>query len=162
MKKRNIYVILLLMLALVIWSHNAYQIFIGVTQSDQELETLTTTNQWERSDSLAPARVQQKAFVYAATFRDPFENWLKPEPQATPRVARPQSVQVEKPQPPRLRLSGIVRDGAGVLAIIEGPDGEIHFLKQRESLAGVKIVRIDSGSVSCEFDQKKIHLVLHP
>lgn len=162
MKKKNIYVLILLATALVIWSHNAYQIFIGVTQADQELETFATNNPWERPDSLAPARVQQKAFVYAATFRDPFENWLKPAPPATPRVAKPKSVPAEKPQPPRLRLSGIVRDGAGVLAMIEGPDGAIHFLKPQESLAGVKIVRIDSGSVSCEFNKAKFQLFLQP
>lgn len=155
MKKKNLYVILLLMLALVIWSHNAYQIFVGVTQSDRESEILATHEQWELSDSM---QAQPKAFVYTGSFRDPFENWLKP----APRMPRPRSVKIEKPAAPRLRLSGIVRDGAGVLAMIEDPNGDIHFLKPREMVAGVKIVTIDSGSVTCAFDKEKFQLFLQP
>jgi hypothetical protein len=59
-----------------------------------------------------------------------------------------------------LRLSGIVRDASGVLAIVEDPQGEIYFAKANELIAGVKLVRIDSAQVICEFGKRQYALEL--
>jgi hypothetical protein len=57
-------------------------------------------------------------------------------------------------------LSGIVRDADGVLAIIEDPQGETHFARAEDVITGVKLVRIDSAHVICEFGKRKFELPL--
>jgi hypothetical protein len=162
MKKKNVFIALLVVLALAIWSHNLYRIFIGVTRSDQEMDEFAGRTREALPDTILFSENQQPAFVYSGAHRDPFAHWLvqpekkiKPVPAASPaKIVRPE------PAPPRLRLSGIVRDAAGVLAIVEDPQGEIHFAKPEDVVAGVKLVRIDSARVICEFDKRQYALEL--
>jgi hypothetical protein len=163
MKKKNLVIFLLLLLALAIWSHNLYRIFVGVTQADQEIYQ-TARPEAEAADLFSQANAQSKVFFYQAGARDPFAHWLHEEKKPVLALPKPQIAKVEKPEPapPALRFSGIVGDTAGVLAVIESPSGEIHFAKEGEIIAGVRLVTIGSQEVECEFEGKKYQLVLRP
>ncbi len=159
MKKKNLLIFLLIAAALAVWSNNIYRIIIGLQQA-AEVETLITPVAKSSSDDAANARNQPEVFVYQAKLRDPFENWLEQQPkEVTPRVVAPRVEKIEPP-PPALRFSGIVRDREDVLAIIETPDGQVFFAQPQDTIAGVRLVRIDSSSVTCEFAQKKFELQL--
>lgn len=159
MKKKNILVAILILLALAVWSHNIYQIVIGVTQADQEMDSPTKYESASLHDTLGAKPEPRPAFVYYGAHRDPFAHWLQSEKKAKPfpAVLAAKTAPIE---PPQLRLSGIVRDAEGVLAIIEDPQGDTHFARAEDVVTGVKLVRIDSNRVVCEFGKRKFELQL--
>jgi hypothetical protein len=161
MKKKNVLVAILVLLALAVWSHNIHQIVIGVTRADQEMDSPTGDESVSLHDTLAPQPEPRPAFVYSGAYRDPFAHWLQLEKKTKPvpivPAVKPAPIE---PAPPRLRLSGIVRDANGVLAIIEDPQGETHFARAEDVITGVKLVRIDSSMVVCEFGKRKFELQL--
>jgi hypothetical protein len=161
MKKKNILVAVLILLALAVWSHNIYQIVIGVTRADQEMDAPTGNEGAGLHDTLAAKPEPRPAFAYSGAHRDPFAHWLQLEKKTKPVPMMP----AVKPAPiapamPRLRLSGIVRDADGVLAIIEDLQGETHFARAEDVITGVKLVRIDSSSVICQFEKLQFQLTL--
>ncbi|MCI0616377.1 hypothetical protein L0244_25630 [bacterium] len=159
MKKKNVLIAILVLLALTIWSHNIYQIVIGVTRADQEMGSPTGDGKVALHDTLVSK--PRPAFAYSGAHRDPFAHWLQLEKKIKPVPIMPvvKAVPIE-PAPPRLRLSGIVRDANGVLAIIEDPQGETHFARAEDVVTGVKLVRIDSSRVIFEFGKRKFELQL--
>ncbi len=159
MKKKNVLVAILILLALAVWSHNIYQIVIGVTRADQEMDSPKGDEKVALHDTFASQSEPRPAFVYSGAHRDPFVHWLQPEKKVKPVMPRVKPTQIE-PAPPRLRLSGIVRDTNGVLAIIEDPQGDTHFARADDVITGVKLVRIDSSSVICQFEKRQFQLTL--
>jgi hypothetical protein len=161
MKKKNVLVAILVLLALAVWSHNIYQIVIGVTRADQEMDAPTRDESAGLHDTLVAKPAPRPAFVYSGAHRDPFAHWLQLEKKTKPipimPAAKPAPIE---PAPPRLRLSGIVRDADGVLAIIEDPQGDTHFARAEDVITGIKLVRIDSSRVFCEFGKLKFELQL--
>ncbi len=161
MKKKNVLVAILILLALAVWSHNIYQIVIGVTRADREMDSPTGDENARLHDTLVAKPAPLPAFVYSGAHRDPFAHWLHLEKKkkTVPIMPKVKPAQNE-PAPPRLRLSGIVRDANGVLAIIEDPQGDTHFARPEDVITGVKLVRIDSSRVVCEFGKRKFELQL--
>lgn len=158
MKKKNALIILLIASALAIWSNNIYRIIRGLQQTDDsELPLAMTSRPAGDEASLLPTHA---AFVYEAKYRDPFENWLEERSQKTKQPVVAPRVEKVVPIPPALRFTGIVRDQADVLAIIEAPDGQVFFAQPQDTIAGVKLVRIDSSSVTCEFAKQRFRIEL--
>jgi hypothetical protein len=158
MKKKSILVVILILLALAVWSHNIYQIVIGVTRADQEAGSPMGDENVALHDTLVSK--PRPAFVYSSAPRDPFLHWLQLEKKIKPAPLMPMVKAAPAEPPPRLRLSGIVRDANGVLAIIEDPQGDMHFARTDDVITGVRLVHIDSSRVVCEFGQRKFELQL--
>jgi hypothetical protein len=161
MKKKNVLIAILILLALAVWSHNIYQLVIGVTRADQEMDSPPGDENVALHNTLEAKPEPRPAFVYSGAHSDPFVHWLQLEKKTKPVPIMPavKAAPIE-PAPPRLRLSGIVRDADGVLAIIEDPQGDTHFARAEDVITGVKLVRIDSSRVVCEFGKRKFELQL--
>lgn len=151
--------ILLIIAALLVWFHNGYKFFIGVQKSDE----VTITKAKPGDDFvLQDSATVEKRWIYEASFRDPFKNWLvksRPKkPSAKPKkVSR--KIKKSAPKPPRVRLNGIIKDGKGTLCIIEN-QGETKFVRTGDKVFDVKIVAIDSNVVSYEFNGNQFVLNL--
>jgi hypothetical protein len=160
MKKKNVLIILLVLSAVAIWSNNAYRIFIGLQQAGDDGDLPAASDGRDSQNERSDFQSRAAAFVYQAKHRDPFENWLEHKPNEVKQPVVARRVEKIEPLPPTLRLSGIVRDHADVLAIIETPEGQVFFAHPQDTIAGVKLVRIDSSSVTCEFAKRKFQIEL--
>lgn len=151
--------ILLIIVALLVWFHNGYKFFIGVQKSDE----VTITKAKPGDDFvLQDSATVEKRWVYEASFRDPFKNWLvksKPTKHSAKRKKPNKKIKQPVPKPPRVRLQGIIKDDKGTLCIIEN-QGEIRFVRTGDKVFDVKIVAIDSNVVAYEFNGNQFVLNL--
>lgn len=161
---KNLLPIILGFMALVIWGHNGIKFFKGIRSADEPsalhphlLETRMITKTGKD--------VEFDDWVYEPKFRDPFENWLivRKKPKKKPRPKK-RAQNKKNPSPslplPRLRLTGIIKDPSGSLAIIEDTKQEIFFVQRGDTIAGVKIVSVDSTRIDCEYKNQKFTLIL--
>ncbi|MGH7601805.1 MAG: hypothetical protein ACREOI_36040, partial [bacterium] len=102
MKKKNVLAAILVLLALAVWSHNVYQIVIGVTRADQEMDSPTRDESAGLHDTPASKPEPRPAFVYSGAHRDPFVHWLQLEKKIKPVPVIPavKTAPIE-PAPPR-------------------------------------------------------------
>jgi len=143
--------ILLIIVALMVWFHNGYKFFIGVQKAD---EVITTKEKSGDDSVLQDSTAVETRWVYEASFRDPFKNWLAKSMPKKPSVKRKKvgkKIKRSAPKPPKVRLNGIIKDGKGTLCIIEN-QGETKFVRTGDKVFGVKIVSIDSNVVAYEFN----------
>lgn len=165
MKRKNIIVPLLITASLFIWSRNIYLVFVGVTQKDEEPDNLPIQENWDFPEILSPFPAQNQVFVYQAEYRDPFQHWLTQpikKKKTPPPMKKPVIKKNEKPEPhpPKLRFTGVLQDSSGILAIIEGPSGSIYFVREKDVVEGVSVLRVEADSIYCQFDDKKFRLGL--
>lgn len=158
MKKKNV-LIILLVAAFAVWSNNIYRIITGLQQVE-DTETLITPVATSSRETTANSKAQPEVFAYQAKFRNPFENWLEHKSNEVKQPVVARGVEKVEAIPPALRFSGIVRDHANVLAIIETPDGQVFFAQPHDTIAGVKLVRIDSSSITCQFAKRVFQIEL--
>ncbi len=134
-----------------IWGTIFYNIYVSVSGGESGDETAATS----------PVRTEQSGgdrFVYTGDVRDPF--------RATPvvdvkKVAAPKKVQPAPVwTPPPMKLSGILVSDKKHTALIECADGSTNFLKEGDTLRGVKILRITPTAVNYLFMKKKGEWVL--
>ncbi len=128
----------LLVLLAGVWGAVGYQIYsaASITESDDTQEFAFHTKSLDGN---------QGRFVYAADARDPFlfkarvvETLKKID---KPKVAPPAWV------PPPFRLTGILVNAKRKTALLEEAGGATYFLKEGDSLRGVKIVTIGRDQV---------------
>jgi hypothetical protein len=152
---------LLALLAMIIWGHNGYRILRGLLQAG-EIPVNISLFDWQAQVIAAENQLDVKPFGYRAEFRDPFKDWLHTD--RNPKASTPIQKVSKPPLPalPALRLTGILKDAAGVLAVIEAPDGEVHFVRNSEQISGVEIIAIDSSWVECRLGTLKYRLDLRP
>jgi Tfp pilus assembly protein PilP len=166
MEKKRIVISSLIVLALLVWSHNVYRIITGVRQDDDEIAQEMEQSGWELPDSVVTSSKTIDPYVYQAKTRDPFKNWLQIRKPRQDRVAlargKPpvkQKKKVEIP-PPALRFCGVLRDSSGFLAIIENPGGEVFFVRAKDEVAGVTILGIAQDRLDCRFRKRDFQLQL--
>jgi hypothetical protein len=162
MRRKNIIVPVLILLSLAVWGNNAYRIFIGLTKSDGGPSGDIRSNAADTSGVPVAMAKPESLFVYRNDVRDPFEPaFLRRSPDAAP-VRKPSRKAEPQRKPPGLRYCGVVTDGEGPLAIIDGPDGESVLVRENGMVAGVSVLFIRKDRIECAFGKKKFVLELRP
>jgi len=150
MRNNKIISRLLIVLVIGIWG----TVLVRVTNySDPEGPDAT------KSQSVATSKEQgdEKGYIYVDDVRDPFY------------VARParkdsllKKAAFAKPAwtPPPFKLTGIMVTEKKKTATVEGSGGSVFFLQKGDTLAGMKIMKIDRDSVTYYYHKKKDKWVL--
>ena len=152
----------LIVFALVIWGHNGYK-FVRGFQSPYEtpasVQPVSGLNTMLFKDTQ-----KETSWVYESKYRDPFINQITGNKRARkkvdnkPKVAK--NAVKQEVRLPKLRFAGIIKDFERPLAIIEDMHREVFFVDLGDSVAGVRIMSIDSNKVSCQYKTKKFTLML--
>ncbi len=160
---KNLLPVILGALALILWGHNSYKFVKGIKTADVQnpaKSPLLATN-------TIPTMVADKKndnWVYESKFRDPFENRLFEKRSVKKRTQQKNSLAKKVSAPavqfPKLRLRGVIADPNGSLAVIEDARQHVFFAHEGDSISGVKIVRVDSTRIACEYQKQKFTLVL--
>ncbi len=164
MSRKNVLIPLLIVLSLVVWGRNIYLILSGVMQGDDETEGYMIESIQDIPESSADLSNGEPSFIYQGKHRDPFLNWLvenKPKPKLLVEKIIPK-VEEPKPEPPRLRFSGLLEDSTGRLAIVEGAGGDIYFAHKNDSVEGVQILQVSGQELQCRFEGEEFTLPLRP
>ncbi len=162
MTNKKVVIPLLLVLSVVIWSHNIYRVIKSVFNAEDEIimeqafeKESETEYELKRNDK------PREKFVYQSDFRDPFKDWLHLKKKKEP---HPEALKIEIPVPPvrlpRLRFTGLLQDSSGNLAVIEDPRGQIHFVDVNDSVSGVIITNITEQIINCKYKGKDFILEL--
>ena len=133
---------LLLALVLGIWSVVAYEV----------TETLASGAKEELPQEARDTTREVRQFVYRDEVNDPF--FGKSLSQDSSRSHRP-AIAIAWTPPP-LTLSGIMGKKGKLSALFEATTGEVSFLVEGDTLAGMKILKISSGGITyCYKNQKR-------
>ncbi len=150
---------ILALLAVIIWGHNGYRIFHGLLKVDQISDNVQAFH-WTLQNIAADSQLTAKFFIYNADYRDPFQNWLQAPQKKKPAYKKQQAKKQPSKPPPALRLTGILKDASGTMAIVEFPDGAVYFVREKDVIEDVKILRIESNSVFCRFEKQEFSVEL--
>lgn len=127
-----------MLLLMGIWGSIAYQLFGGSSS--------TETNSENVLDGMIPQTAPTR-YDYVANVRDPFSLTVSTRKKGTPNKAIT-TPQVPVWTPPPFRLTGIVVDKRKRTAMLESSDGSVYFLKEGDSLGGMRIRNINQTAVS--------------
>ncbi|MBD3288910.1 hypothetical protein GF337_08920 [candidate division KSB1 bacterium] len=151
---------MLAVLAVLIWGHNGYRIFHGLLHLDNISEN-TEAFHWTPQVIAAETQLTAKPFIYEANHRDPFKNWLQvARKSASVHQKRQQKRKLPPTPPPALRLTGILGDANGTMAIIEFPNGAVHFVREKDIIDNITIIKIESNAVLCRFEKQEFKVEL--
>jgi hypothetical protein len=142
---------ILVFVALAIWGVIAFQLY-------QALELPDDGDNLNAVQSRRPQGGQTSVFSYRRDVRDPFAYHVAPAPRKDKIV--PTTTPKPAWAPPPLKLTGILESGRKQTAMLESPDGAVHFLKEGDTLRGVKLVRIGHSSVKYFFQKKRDEWIL--
>jgi hypothetical protein len=143
--KNNKTITWILVIALAgIWGTVLYQIYDTVTSGNQDENGRVPV-------SVSTADTSGDRFIFSETVRDPFHYSVRVD------SSRHKPVRPKEPVwlPPPLKLSGILVAKKKSTAIIEGMDGSTYFVKEGDTLRGVKIIKITPTSVNYLYMKKK-------
>lgn len=133
-----------------IWGTIAYQLYVSMTKDDGG--DSAPTHRVESSSIAASA-----PFVYAGNVRDPFR-YVVVRRDTTKRAN--QAIPKKVWTPPPLKLNGILLAGKRRTAMLEGDDGTVFFLREGDTLRGVKLLNISDQTVGYVYQSKKVEWVL--
>jgi len=136
----------LVVLALGIWGMIAYRLFASLNSGDSgptKCPAYPGANDMKNSEQ----------FVYTGDIRDPFE-YAKPIRKDTVKRKAPAKAAFIW-SPPPFKLSGIVTAERKKTAMLEAPDGAVFFLREKDTLYGMKILKITAESVEYFYQKKK-------
>ena len=144
--------VLLILVALIVWSLVGYRLFMGLGGRGEE------TKATRKTDTLRLAEAPEP-FQYEATFEDPFrpefEAKREPAPKKNPGSNKQTKSKNEKsPKPPPFRLAGIV----GETALLWGPEGKTHLVGRGDSLYATRIVEVAKKKVVFTYRERRFTL----
>ena len=159
MKNKKVLILLLVILSLFVWGRNVYLIFSS--GGDPEKTVSGDAGDIALSDSMIVSTGDKAASPYQGRNRDPFQSWLvaaAPKPKAP----RAQTIKRSEPAvpPPVLRFSGILQDGEGSMAVVEGQGGSTYFVHEKDTVEGVLIMAIEKDSLVCRFQKRTYRIGL--
>ena len=160
MRRKNVFVPVLILAALVIWGNNIYQLFFKPVQDNDEM-ILPQSGKSTNIKTVDP--IQHIQIPYTGKYRDPFSpSFMEPSQIATRKTETKKEAPppIVKPIPPTLRLCGILSDSSGLLALIETVSRESFFVHPGDSVQDVEILRIENDHVECQFKDEKYPLWL--
>jgi hypothetical protein len=130
----------------VIWGAIAYQVIIAIHSDNEEENNSTSLLEKDK-------RPEQSLYRYDENVRDPF--------RFVPEVKRDtihKSIKHAIPpvwNAPPYRLTGILTNESKRTALLEGNDGSVSFLKEGDTLAGVRILKIGDKEVIYSWQKRK-------
>lgn len=129
-----------MLLLMGVWGSIAYQLFGDSNSTEAE------ANSEGALDRLSTQAAQTK-YDYVANVRDPFSLFVPTKKKEILKQA------ITPPQtpvwtPPPFKLTGIVVNKRKRTAMLESSDGSVYFLKEGDSLGGLKIRNIDQNAVT--------------
>ena len=142
----------LVTLALSIWGAVAYRIYDSVEGDGIENSGIKIPQNINKP--IAPNR-----YVYASDVRDPFRFVLPRRWEDTSGHSMPQKPKVVW-SPPPFRLTGILMASKKRTAMLEGQNGAVFFLKEGDTLAGVRVLKIKEQAVKYSYTGKTSDWVL--
>ena len=103
-----------------------------------------------KSQPKSSSRNSIKMFQYTSDVRDPFlfKNH-PPKDSLVKHVAAVPSVFL-----PPFKLTGILTAGKKHTAMVEGPDGSVFFLQEKDTISGMTILKIKAQAVTYSFQKK--------
>jgi Tfp pilus assembly protein PilP len=160
MNRKNAAVPILIVLAVLVWGNALYRLFAPSSDGDETAGT-------ERPSVIAlndTTAVEGRGFVYTGAYRDPFRDRLRAEPADENASAPKRERKIPEPEKifPKLRFSGVIRDGGGILALVEDPEGNVRFVGENDTVSGVRIASIRKDTLVCIFGKKRFLLGLEP
>lgn len=162
---KHLLTIALSIMAMFIWGYNSYKFFIGM-QSSNSFNRFKPYKKINDLRSKLISNHRKEKWIYEARYKDPFDHWLIQQKNSNKKVAYTQGLSsrvrgTNKPiPPPKLRLAGIIRDRNGALAVIEDGQLNIFFVRKGDTIAGAKILAMDSSGIKYEFNQQRFTLKL--
>jgi hypothetical protein len=126
-----------------VWSGIAYQILSAVFNKNDD-ELFDTASIQSKQNHAA-------AFQYDESVRDPFRYFI---PVVKDTTKKRIGVQPLMWFPPPMRLTGIIVNENKRTAIIEEPNGNVWFAKERDTLNGVQIMKIGEKQVTYSFQKR--------
>lgn len=146
MKHSKKITLLLTLLVLGTWGTIGYRIHASLRAGDARDDAVRTVPE----SDIAFAK---RRYVYSEVARDPFRyvvpkkiDTLKGRVSPKPRIAW---------TPPPFRLTGIMSTKKRKTITLEGPGGAVYFLGERDTLCGVKVLKIDEHGVTYRYQAKK-------
>jgi hypothetical protein len=128
----------------VIWGAVAFQIISALYSSDD--------GEVQLNSGLNGTGEKAEQYHYLENVRDPFRYFV-------PSVKKsPNKFAVQQPAvyvPPPFKLSGILVDQNKRTAVIEGHDGSVWFVQEKDTLGGLKILTIREKSVIYTYHKRK-------
>jgi hypothetical protein len=147
-KNRNWLTKVLASALVIVWGAIVYQIAAAVSNPGKD-----------QGDSGTAGRIGQHSepYEYRTDVRDPFGLVRDPvrSDSLSHRPAVPPFVQL-----PPLKLTGIMAEGKQKTAIIEESSGMLRFVRQGDTLWGVKVLKIEPGSVKYLFQKQQMAWIL--
>jgi hypothetical protein len=164
MKRKSVIVPVLIIISLMVWGNNAYQIFIGLTRSNEDPDRTIESHLPKNLDDPNASSVHETVFTYRGDTRDPFQPGFWPSnPTSKNSIKRKPARQiVSAPASPNLRFCGVLTDSNGRLAIIEKADGESMLVREKETAFGVVVLSIQNDHLECRFEKQSYRLELTP
>lgn len=136
---------LLAVLLVAIWGEVAYQLFFHKSDGSAANTPLSVTSLHE------PAREQVK-YVFKDNVRDPFA-YIHPTVIARQKK-KPVPLIVHHWSPPLVSFEGVILGNGRRTAILTDMNGQTHFLSRGDTLAGVRILRINDKEVEYDYEKK--------
>ena len=141
MRSNNRKLTLFLILLLIgVWGSIAYQLLGSSNSSEAEPNSDSALDRF--SSQTTPIK-----YEYIANVRDPFS---LPAPIKKKEIHKNAIAPLQIPNwtPPPFKLTGIIINERKRTAMLENSDGLVYFLKEGDSIKGVRIQKIDQTNVS--------------
>ncbi len=143
--KKKINLLLLFLAATAVWSSNIYRLFknFGVVDS------VSSTFDHERINKTHISISDSLGFwMYPKGSRDPFN---LPQVKKTNKVVNKKRIVKPEIQKPVLSLTGIILDKNKMVALIETPDGKVHFMSEGDKLDSLYIEKITEKQIIVKY-----------
>ena len=136
-------------LVLTIWGIIAFNIAESITVEEDSESNATASPRFNPKISI-------QKYSYLRDVRDPFQYVAHRRKDTSKKTASSKSLWT----PPPFKLTGILSGGNHHTAMIEGPGGAVWFLKEKDTLSGMKILKISEQAVTYYYQKKKNDWVL--
>jgi len=140
---------MLFLLVSAVWGTIALNIVASMSVADDSALSV-------KEQSYIPNRISLQKYTYISDIRDPFQ-FIAPHPKDTlKKMVSPKPIWT----PPPFKLTGILSAGKHHTAMIEGPGGAVWFLQEKDTLSGMKILKINEQAVTYFYQKKKNDWIL--
>ncbi len=129
----------------VVWTAVAFQIISALYSGDGVEDQI-------KNGLANGAGKKAEQYRYLQNVRDPFRYFVPPvKKKSNKSVAQLPAVKI----PPPFKLSGIMVDDNKRTAVVEGQDGTVWFVREKDTVGGVKIISIREKSVIYTYQKRK-------
>jgi len=136
--------IFLICLVLAVWGVIGYQVYSAMNEPEVVGQSRTPNSRQTTSPDVN--------FIYSSDIRDPFVYHQK---LGRPRRSSVRDTAMAEAWYPPYRFAGILGTRKMRTALLEGDDGSAYFLKEGDTLGGMRVTKIYTDRVFFVFNKKK-------